>query len=284
MSDPAAGLYIVAKGASMLVLFIALFLVAKTLRRALARYDIDEQLTGQDNLAEAVSASGYYIGFTILFCGAYLGPSYGFWQDLVIVGGYSILGLALLNVSRFLNDFYMLPEFSVASAIRRDRNTAAGVVLGCNFVASALIVAGAIQGEGGGVISALVFYALGQLALTLFAKLQERLTPYKIQTEIRDNNVAAGLGFGGGLVALGVVLMAGVKGDFVSWSYNLSRLAVVVLGVFVYLVLVRLFFDKLVISKADLNKEIATDHNTGAGLMEFAVAVSFASVLFFMLG
>lgn len=272
------------RGASMLLLFVLLFIVAKYLKRLLTPYDIERELTEDDNIAQAASLAGYYIGFTILFCGAYLGPSLGWLTDLAAVAGYTLLGLVLLNVSRHLNDRFILHSFSVAAAIRDHHNQAAGVIQGANYIASALVVAGAIHGEGGGIVTALVFYIIGQIALLLFSQLYEWLTPYRIQDEIEQGNLAAGLGFGGGMVALSIVIMASLNGDFVSWTYNLSWVAINILGVFLYLIVVRAFFDKVVISRDDLNKEIAEDRNIGAGMLEFAMAVSFASVLYFMIG
>lgn len=273
-----------AREVSMLALFIVLFLVAKEFKRLLTPYDINKELTADDNVAQAMALAGYYIGFTAIFCGAYLGPSYGWWQDLLLVGGYSLLGLILLNVSRKINGRFLLHSMSVVKEIRDEHNPAAGAVLAGNFIASGLIVAGAINGEGGGLITALVFYALGQLALLAFGWFYEWLTPYVLQQEVDRGNLAAGLGFGGSLIAIGVVIMAGVGGDFISWQYNLTLLAADIVGVFVYLFLVRLFFDKVLLRQADLNREIATDANTGAGVLELALAVSFAVVLFFMIG
>lgn len=272
------------RGASMLALYIVLFLVAKYLKRLLTPYCIDRELTSSDNVAQATSLAGYYAGFTAIFCGAYLGPSTGLWMDLLLVGGYSLMGMVLLNLSRVLNDRFILHTFSVAGAIKENHNKAAGAIQGANYIGSALVVAGAIHGEGGGIVSALVFYAIGQVALLIFSRLYEWMTPYVIQQEIENDNLAAGLGFGGTFVAIGLIIMGSVKGDFVSWTDNLSWLGVNLLGVFIYLIVVRFFFDKVVISRDDLNKEIAEDRNTGAGLLEFAVAVSFATVLYFMIG
>ena len=56
-----------------------------------------------------------------------------------------------------------------------------------------------------------------------------------------------------------------------------------VLIVFIYLLVVRFFFDKVVIPRSDLNFEIVKDRNVGAGLLEFVVSIGFASVLFLVL-
>jgi hypothetical protein len=74
-----------------------------------------------------------------------------------------------------------------------------------------------------------------------------------------------------------------VSGDFVGWVEDLQFLGLNVLLVFVYLVGVRLFFDKVVIPRHDLNLEITRDRNVGAGLLEGAVSIGFAAVLFFVL-
>jgi len=277
-------LQIILQRASMLVLFLMLFLAGKYLKQLLTPYSIEQELTKEDNVAQATSLAGYYIGLTALFSGAYLGPSAGWLMDLGTVAGYTLMGLVLLNLSRAINDRYVLHAFSVAKAIRDQHNKAAGAVQGANYIASALVVAGALHGEGGGVFTALIFYGIGQIALVAFSRFYEWLTPYAIQQEIESDNLAAGLGFGGSMIAISLVVMASIKGDFIDWQTNLVWLALHLLSVFVYLVVVRFFSDRVIIAHDDLNTEIARDRNVGAGVLECALAISFASVLFFMVG
>lgn len=284
MTIPENLLLLLLKGTSMLVLFMVMFAIAKLIKNRLTPYDIHEQLSEKNNAALGASLAGYYIGFAILFCGAYLGPSFGFWEDLLVVTGYTLLGLLLLNVAREINDRLILHRMAVTDAISEKQNVAAGTLLGCNYIASALVVAGAIHGEGGGITTALAFFGMGQLALVLFTLLYEQLTPYSIHDEIEQGNLAAALGFGGTLVAIGILIMGAVSGDFVSWGYNLSVLAVELAAIFLYLILVRVFFDKVLIYRCDLNREIAEDRNIGAGLLELASALGFSTLLFFMVG
>jgi hypothetical protein len=77
--------------------------------------------------------------------------------------------------------------------------------------------------------------------------------------------------------------MRAVSGDFAGWAVNLQSLGLNILIVFIYLVGLRVFFDKIVIPEDDLNFEIVRDQNVGAGLLEFTVSVGFAAVLFFVL-
>lgn len=265
------------------VLFAVVFLGAWWMNRLVTRYDVVHELTEEDNLSLALSLSGYLLGIVIVYIGALQGPSFGLLTDLLLVGGYAAGGIALLLLSRYLNDQFLLPGFSVDREILEDRNAGVAVTRFGSYVASGLIVAGAIEGEGGGPHTALVFYALGQGALVAFTWLYDAITPYSLHDQLRRDNVAAGVGYGGALIAIGLIVMRAVSGDFTGWGNDLAVLGVDLLLIFVYLVGIRFFFDRVVIPSADLNDEIMRDQNIGAGVLEFAVSIGFAAVLFFVI-
>jgi len=268
---------------SLLLLFFTLFVMGKWVDNWVTPHEVDRELTRRDNPALAISTAGYYLGITIIFIGATLGPSFGLEMDLLLVGGYTTGGIGLLLLSRIINDKLILRGFSTQRELIEDRNPGTGVVLFGSYVASALIVAGSIHGQGGGPHTALAFYALGQVALVAFTWIYNFLTPYSLLGEIERDNFAAGIGFAGALIAIGIIIMRAVSGDFAGWAVNLQSLGLNILIVFVYLVGLRVFFDKIVIPEDDLNFEIVRDQNVGAGLLEFTVSVGFAAVLFFVL-
>jgi len=269
--------------AAFLALFGVLFVVGKRLNDVISSYSVDEELTKHDNPALAISTAGYYLGIIIVFIGAFIGPSTTLLWDLLLVGGYGLGGIVLLLLSRVVNKELILRGFSAEHELIEDQNPGAGAILFGSYVASALIVAGSIQGQGGGPLTALAFYAIGQVALVVFTWLYDWMAPYSLLDEIEKDNVAAGVGFGGALVAIGIIVMRAVSGDFVGWAEDLQYLSWNVLLVFVYLVGVRFFFDKVLIPRHDLNLEITRDRNVGAGLLEGAVSIGFAAVLFFLL-
>lgn len=279
--NPADSIWIttLASNAAMLALFVAVFLIAKYVKELATDFDVTAQLTGHDNPAVAIALSGYYLGVMIVFAGAYLGPSRGVLSDLLIVGAYSLLGIGLLNVARWVNDRFIMHGFSVRRELLEDHNAGTGAVVFGSYVASALVVAGSIHGEGGGVVSALVFFVLGQVALIVFTLVYDFVIPYSLHQEIERDNVAAGVGFAGGLVGIGLIAMHAVSGDFISWTTNLTVFVLEFMVVIVFLFLVRLFFDRVVLSGADLNHEIAHDRNLGAGILEFTVSVGFSAIL-----
>jgi uncharacterized membrane protein YjfL (UPF0719 family) len=268
-------------GFSIILLFLFSIIFAKFVNDWLSPYKLDEQLTTKDNIALSVSLCGYFAAIAIVFLGAMLGPSQGIVKDILSIGGYTLLGVFLLNMSRFINDKFILYKFSNVKEIIEDRNAGTGAVQFGSYIASGLVIAGALHGEGGGLLTALVFFLLGQLALICFCWLYNRITPFDVHDEVEKDNVAAGVAFGGAMIALGIILMKGLLGDFIGWFQNIQAFLFNVILVFIYLPIVRLFFDKIIIPKADLNKEIKDDRNLGAAFLEASVMIAFSLVLFF---
>ncbi|WP_020527217.1 DUF350 domain-containing protein [Flexithrix dorotheae] len=269
---------------SFLGLFIFTFLVARWVISIISPFSINEEITKNKNVALAISLSGYFIGMTAVFIGVYDRPFSGEWMDdIQHIGGYSLLGVILLNISQFINDKLILYQFSNHKKIIEDRNLGTGIVQAASYIASGLVIGGALNSPGGNIITSLAFFVFGQACLVLFSLLYEWLTPYSVHREIEEKNTAAGLGFSGGFISIGIIVMKGVSGEFLSWSDNLSLLAFNVEIIFIYLIFVRFFFDKIIIPHVDLNKQISVEKNTGAGLLEFIISVSFSLVLFYII-
>lgn len=276
--------YEILHGGSLILLFMFILLLAKEANDFFTPYKVDEHLHEKDNVALATSMAGYLGGTTIVFIGAFLGPSKGILEDLVSVGGFSIVGILLLNLSHEINDRFLLYRFCNVKEIIEDRNIGAGAVQFGSYMASGLIVAGSIHGEGGGIATIAVFYILGQAALIFFTWFYNKITPFDIHDEIEQDNAAVGIALGGTLMAVGIILMKGASGNFVSWADNLSIFAMDAVLVFILLPVVRFFFDKVIMPRTSLNHEIQHDRNMGAGLLEMVGAISFSIILLFVMG
>lgn len=259
--------------------YAVLFMLAKQLNDLLTPYKLIEELAVKDNPAIGISLTGYLLATAVIFVGPLLGPTTDLVSDLITVAGYSLLGLIFLNLSRWTLDKLVFHKFCNVKAIVEDRNTGMAAVRFGVYVATGLIAAGSLNGEGGGVGTAVAFFVLGQAALIVFARIYDMTTPYDLQKEIEAGNTAAGVAFGGTILALGIILARAVAGDFIGWTENLILFAeVVVIGI-VILQVVRVLMDKLVLPGHDLNHEIAKDRNLAAGFLEMGVANSFALVL-----
>jgi uncharacterized membrane protein YjfL (UPF0719 family) len=260
-------------------LYFVLFLLAKWMKDFFTPYKINDELTKQDNPAIALTMCGYYFGVLAVFVGAMFGSTQGLVKDLMLVGGYAILGIIFLNISRYINDKVILRKFSNIEQLTKERNIAVGAVQFGTYVATGLIAAGAVTGSGGGWLTAIIFFILGQVSLLIFSIIYGALTPYCIHDELERKNLAAGIALGGSLIALGIIVLNGVSGDFLGWTESLIDLLVVNCMAFVFLPVVRFVMDKLVVPGDSLSREIIEDKNIGAGLLEAVVAISFAIVL-----
>lgn len=268
---------------SFLFVLISVLLIGKQSKDLFTKYKIDIELVKNDNLAVAVSMCGYYLAIAIIFIGPLLGPTSNLKKDIILVGGYSLLGVLFLNLARVFNDKVVFRQFCNTKKMIEDNNVGVGVVQMSAYLATGLVAAGSLYGRGGGVHTAFAFFVLGQMVLWLFTAIYNFITPFDIHKEIEEGNVAAGISFGGTLIALGIIVSRGVGHSFHDWETNLLWFAEATVIGLVALPIVRLFMDRFIIPGEKLNKEIATDRNVGAGLLEGAMAISFSTALFFLI-
>ncbi len=271
---------IISSSLIFLVLSFIIILLAQVIFYLIVPYNPREQIKN-NNLAVGVSVAGYFIAIVAIIVGASIGSAGDFVKDLLDFGYYSVLGIVLLNISKFINDKLILPKFCITKEIVEDKNVGTAAVVFGSFLASGLIIGGSISGQGGGIISAMAFFALGQLALILFSKIYNLLLPYCIHDEIEKDNVAVGIAFGGTLIALSIILLKGVSGDFSNWIADLSNFGIEVLAGIILLPTVRVLFDKILIPKVKLNDALKQG-NVTVGVLEAITVISIAIVYLFI--
>ena len=271
---------------------LVLLLLAKVVQDLVTPYRIGHQLTNKDNVALALSISGYYLGVVIIFLGAVFQPDAGavgdnlgfnsdYWMEVVNVFVYSAIGIAVLNIARIIVDRIVLYQFSTEKEIVEDRNAGTGAVEFGVYVAVGLVIAGSISGEGGGPLHSLVFLGLGLATLIVYTLFYELTTPYKIHEEIERDNSAVGVALGGNLIAIGIISLKAIAGDFVGWSEALAGFITFAVIGFVLLFVVRRLTDFVLFPKVKVSNELAVDQNLGVGLIMAAVVISVSAILFF---
>ncbi len=230
------------------------------------------------NVAVGLRRSGLYLGIAIALSSALDGSSKGFFLDLIqlLIDGLIITGF--MFSSRFINDFIMLGNINndqecVKSFVQPDGrkivgNTAVGMVEAGMYVATGFILNGALSGAGGtfiqGIVSAVLFFILGQLALLLFGFLYELITPFNVRDEIKNNNLAAGIGLGGILIALGIILMSSISGPFTGWANDLMSFGIYAVYGILMLLIFRTVVGKLLLPTTDIATEVKEDRNVAA--------------------
>ena len=252
--------------------------VGKKINDLTTPYSVDEELTHKDNKALAVSYVGYLVGQAIIVWGVMHGPSHDLVPDLIGVAVWSVAGIVLLNLSRVINEKFILRRFSSRKEIIEDKNVGVGMVQAGSYIGTAMVLQAIVSGEQpdwvASVTGVIVFFIVGQFSFILFGWVYEKITPYSIHAEMERDNVAAGVSFGLTLVAVGIILSHSVSSSmslpaFFAWFLN---------GVALILVS-RILVDKLLLPKHKLSDEIATDQNWGVALVEGGSAVMVAFLL-----
>ena len=277
------------RGLVYVALGLVVLTLAKLARDAVTHHRIEEEIVTKGNLAVALRLSGYLVGVILVFLGAVYEPLGGdgyvglgfdraFGLEVLWVFLYSLAGIAALNLMRLVTDRLVLYRFELEREIIQDQNAgAAAAEFGVN-VASGLVIAGAIAGEGGP-LNALAFFGLGLGVLILFALFYEWTTPFNIHDEIERDNPAVGIALGGNLIAIGLVTFKATFGDFVGWQAGILEFVVYSVVGFVLLYVLRLAVDLVLLPHTRVSQQVAGGRNVGVAFVETAVVVSSALIL-----
>ncbi len=238
----------------------------------------DDNHIDDGNVAVGLRRAGMYLGIAIALSGAMGGSSKGLFLDIfqLLIDGIIITGF--MFTSRFVNDFIMLGHlnndkecvkiFQQPDGSEVAGNTAVGMVEAGMFIATGFILNGSLAGGGGtfiqGIASAILFFIVGQISLLIFGLLYELITPFNVRDELKNNNLAAGIGLGGILIALGIILMSSISGPFTGWSNDLASFGIYSLFGIVMLLIFRKIADKLLLPTTDIATEVKEDKNVAA--------------------
>lgn len=294
---------------SALLLSLGLLVLGLIVFAGLSNYDHDDALTTADNPAVGWVTFGFLSGMLIVIA-TILSMDVDHEQqagvmvyDLVELVIYGLTSIFLLKLSGILNDRLILGSFDNRKELIDDRNQGVGVCLLGSYIASALMISGAIYGEGQSgdpqnfwsnlgpdLLTVLGYFAVGQVMLMVFAKFYLRIVggnvlnaieaDYEVDGRMMGGNHAAGTALGLNLIAFGIMLMgAGFTEhtDLTQMGKDYALFAA--LGLFV-LPVWQIVVDKVMLRQADLNKEIYEDRNVNAALIEGISVIGLALLLF----
>ena len=298
-------------GEGLIVLALAKF--AKNL--ATRHYRAEEDVAVKENLAAALRLSGYFIAIILIFLGALWQPASAGWaslSDVFKTDGfgfnrelgdralwtflYSLGGIVALNLVRVFFDRLILYKFQLEKVVMEDGSVGAGAAEFGMYVATGLLIAGAVAGDsntvivpplGGNtgygeldaVLVSLAFFGMGLALLTAFALFYQFTAPFNIHDEIKRDNPAAGIALGGNLIAIGMVTFKAVFGSFFGWGESIaSFLTFGVLG-FALLYVTRALMALALLPTVRIAQAISSGRSMGVALVESAVVIASALVL-----
>ena len=257
-------------------------------------FDDDDHID-DGNIAVGLRRGGLYLGIAVALSGAMGGSSNGFFLDIIqlLIDGLIIAGF--MFSSRFINDLFMLGHinndeecikiFQQPDGREVVGNTAVGMVEAGMYIATGFILNGSLSGSGGtffqGIVSAVLFFIVGQITLLLFGLLYELITPFNVRNEIKNNNLAAGIGLGGILMALGIILMSSISGPFTGWTNDLAGFGIYAFFGIVMLLIFRIVIDRLLLPTTDIATEVKEDRNVAALIVVVSAINAVAIIIAF---
>lgn len=241
---------------------------------------VNFQLVEEDNFAFALSYVGYYIGLLLAIGAAVIGDGeeggslYDLLWSLLDIAVYGGLGILLLNLSVIINDKLIFRKFKVKKELIEDKNIGTGIIEAANSVATGLIILGAIHGEGfgegGPIVTAVLYWILGQVIMYIVSMVYNAITPYDIHDHIEKKNAAVAIGYAGALIAVANLIRFSLMHDFDSWIVTLEDVAVDTAIGLLLLPLARLLADKILLPGQNLTDELINQEhpNHGAAFIE----------------
>ena len=246
---------------------------------------VDHQIEQNSNLAVALRRCGLAVGFGLGLAGVVSGGvtrfSAGF--DAVLADTHEMLIyfavlLVFFFVALVIAERIVLHHVNNVEELHKG-NDAVGFAEFGILVATGLIAYGSFHGEGGAWYTAVAFFAMGQVALVVFAVLYEMATPFSLLDEIRDGNAAAGLLLGGTLVTLGVVLGYAISGPFEGWIEGIVGFAVSAGAGMALLIPFQWLIDKAFLPNTTLKIEVQRDRNVAACSVTVAAQIALAIMI-----
>jgi len=151
-------------------------LLAKLARDLITPYKIDQEVGEKQNLAVSLRLTGYLAGVILVFLGALyqsptlvgpegLGFDQAYGQEVLRVFIYSLAGIVALNLVRLVMDRVILYKFKLEAEVVQGQNVGAGAAELGMYVATGLMIAGAVSGDAAGTelnaaLVALAFFGL----------------------------------------------------------------------------------------------------------------------------
>jgi uncharacterized membrane protein YjfL (UPF0719 family) len=188
-------------------------------------FDPDDEIEEKSNLAVGLRRAGLYLGIMLGMYGVISGPSRGFLLDLFDIATYGAIVSVFFVFARAINDMIVLGTAKNTEQVKNGNVGIALVECGA-LIATGIIAMSSMSGVGGNYLTAMAFFAIGQLLLLAVIVVYEWVTPWHVRKELHRGNPAAGLKVGSLMVAVAIATSGAISVDFLSWTKNLTILAV----------------------------------------------------------
>jgi uncharacterized membrane protein YjfL (UPF0719 family) len=230
-------------------------------------YSFESALSVDDNKAVSVSFAGYMIA-TGLFTWSSFSNLNAFdgWLNVLIVIAWQLLGVVFLEIARILNDKIALSEVENSKEIIENRNLAVAISEFGGYVGAGQIVMGATNGAmrswGVDIVSATMFFVLGQIIFLIIDKIMVRFDNFDFNHEVKAKNPAIGIYY-----ALNHITIGQLVSNCILKTDSLLAFGVWFVTGTLVMLFIHVFVHKVLLPGSNLEQEIKLDRNWGAAIV-----------------
>lgn len=258
-----------------IVLVIVFLFLSKKIADAITRFDDDAQISQNENLAIALRRFGIFVGICIALQA--LNMTASTYRDIGLFAFYALLVVVIFFAAHFINDFIIIPR-ACNNELVKAGNVPTGLIEAGAFIATGILVNGAFSGDEGGILSAAVFFFLGQVVMIAAIYIHEKIYRFHVTQCVQDNNLSAGVAVAGLLVAYSIILRASITGDFTGWVPSLTAFAVSAVTGMIALIIFERIAALIFLPKTSIGDAIR-DGNTAAVVLVQAITIGLSLMI-----
>ena len=251
-------------------------IVARVVSGLLFRPAGTERIRDDVNFALALRHAGMYLAIAIAMTAVFRDGVRGFVPDLAAFVKDGALVVVVLIVAQKINDWCIVPGVHNDTAVAAG-NAAVGLTEFGSYVATGLIASVSFGDGEVSWVTAIVFFALGQIALLVVFWVQELLLPGSFVKEVGQGSAGAGVTVAGVLIALGIILRESIAGPFLGWQVSLTAFAIYAGVGIVLLTIFQEIFNSFLVRRLRIEERyhnLATSSVVACGQIGIAVVIS----------
>jgi uncharacterized membrane protein YjfL (UPF0719 family) len=258
------------------VLLTLIFLfIAKKIADGITRFDDDQAIREAGNMAVALRRFGLFLGLGVAMTGVMSGGlSRLDMLTYILDGGIAVL---LFFLAHYVNEYLLVPGVSNNDLIKAG-NVPTGLVEAGSFLATGILLNGAFAGEEGSLLTAVVFFLLGQSFMVIAVKIHQKVYRFNVTACLKEQNLSAGVTVAGLLVSYSFILRTTIAGNFAGWADSLGYFTASALtgivGLFVFERLAGFVF----LTRIRITDEIARA-NTAAAILIQGITLTLALII-----
>lgn len=248
--------------------------------KASSHYSADDELAG-GNIAVGLRRTGAQFGLAIAMMGVLSGSSAeSLSDDMLMTAFYGIVSVCFIISTLLVTDRFVTPGLNNQQLLKENNISIGTVELGM-LIATGIMAYSSIVGDGG-VLSSVIYFAIGQASLVMLVLFYEKciLRKFNIVHAIGEGNLSAGVYLGGKLVAYSLILKSAISGNAVNTDPSgmaLEYLTAAIAGM-VLLYLFEYIIDLVIITSSNVTS-ILNDDRAAPALQLSAAKIGVALIL-----